>query len=195
VATGRRTIPPVEHQEKVRTASFSPDGKWFVTASADKTVRVWNAETGDPLTPPLRHLTELTNAVFLADGRRILTRDGNEVCRIWQLAVDDRPIGDLQLLSRLLSGHTETRFGRLTSEQSESLEDTWKRLRTKYPSTFETSTEEIEKWHEFQAEECDLDRQWGAETFHLKYLLMLRPADQSIIKKLISANEHLMKGD
>jgi len=194
VNTGRRLISPVEHEEKVRTAAFGPDGRWFVTASADKTARVWNAETGDPLTPPLRHLTELTNAAFLADGRRIATHDANEECRIWRLTVDDRPIDDLVLLSRLLSGHTETHFGQLTSERSESLEVTWKRLRSKYPSTFETFTEEIEKWHEFQAEECDIDQQWF-EAFHLRHLLALRPGDQSIIKKLVAVDKHLAPRD
>ncbi len=193
--TGRQLISPVEHKEKVRTASFSPDGKWFVTASADKTARVWNAETGDPLTPPLLHPAELTNAIFLADGRRIFTRDGNEDCRVWQLSVDERPVGDLVILSRLLSGHTETRFGNLTPRQSESLEVTWNRLRSKYPSAFETSTGQIERWYEFQAEECEAQKQWFAEAFHLQHLLMLRPGDESITKKLATANEHLARGD
>ena len=189
--TGKRLIPPVEHQAKVRTASFSPDGKWFVTASADKTARIWNAATGDPLTPPLCHLAELTNAAFLADGRRIVTHDANEECRIWQLAVDDRPIDDLVILARLLSGQTETHFGQLSFPRSESLEVLWSRLRTKYPSTFETSAQEIERWHEFRAEEGAINKQWFAESFHLKWLLKMHPQDQSIIKKLNKANEHL----
>jgi WD40 repeat protein len=193
--TGRRLISPVEHGEKVRMASFSPDGKWFVTASADKTARVWNTETGDPLTPPLQHLSKLTDAAFLADGRRLVTHDGNKECRIWQLPVDDRPIDDLIILSHLLSGRTETRFGQLPSQQSESLEIIWKRLRSKYPSTFETSSEEIEKWHEFQAKECDIQQQWFAETFHLKRLLMMRPGDRSIMDRLAKVNDHLAKGD
>jgi WD40 repeat protein len=193
--TGRRLISPVEHDEKVRTAAFSPDGKWFVTASADKTARVWNADTGDPLTPPLRHLAELTNAVFLADGRRIVTHDANEECRVWPLAVDERPVEDLVILSRLLSGYTETRFGKFNSQGSDSLEVTWKRLRRKYPSTFETSTEEVEKWHEFQADDCAAHEQWRAEVFHLNELLALRPGDQSIINKLMVVNARLAKGN
>jgi hypothetical protein len=108
--------------------------------------------------------------------------------------VDERPTEDLVILSRLLSGRTETRFGKLMPQQSESLEVTWKRLRSKYPSTFETSTEEIEQWHEFQAEECDIQKQWFAEVFHLERLLMLRPGDQSITKRLVAVNEHLARG-
>jgi WD40 repeat protein len=193
--TGRRLISPVEHEEKVRTANFSLDGAWFVTASADKTARVWSAQTGDPLTPPLRHLTELTNAVFLPNGLRILTRDGNENSRIWPLAIDKRPVDDLIELSRLLSAHEETRFEKPAPGRSESVEAVWNRLRTKYPSTFKTSTNEIETWHEFQAEECDQKEQWFGEVFHLRALHVMRPRDVEITKKLDIATQHLKKGD
>jgi hypothetical protein len=193
--TGLQLIPPVLHGEKVRSASFSPDGKWFVTASFDKSARVWNTETGDPLTPPLRHLSELTNAVFLADGRSLVTYDGTGEYRVWPLPVDNRPIEDLVLLSRLLSGYTETRFGKLTSQTSESLETTWKQLRSRYPSSFDVSTEEIEKWHEFQAEVSDDQKQWLAEAFHLKRLLALRPNDEAIFEKLATVNKLLKEGN
>jgi eukaryotic-like serine/threonine-protein kinase len=189
--TGRRLISSVQHDEKVRTAAYSPDGKWFVTASIDKTARVWNAETGDPLTPPLRHLTNLIAAAFLADGRHIATHDWDKKCRIWALPVDQRPVNDLVALSRLLSGYTEARFGQLSLHGSESLETIWKRLRGKYPGTFATSLEEIEKWHEFLAQEADIQQQWTVEAFHLQQLLALRPGDKSIIKKSAMVQQHL----
>ena len=36
------------------SAAFSPDGKRIVTASADKTARLWDAETGKPIGEPLK---------------------------------------------------------------------------------------------------------------------------------------------
>jgi WD40 repeat protein len=189
--TGQRLITPVEHGKQVRTASFSPDGKWFVTASTDGTARVWNAETGDPLTPPLWHFGKLNDAAFLADGRHIATHDEKEECRIWTLAFNDWPVDDLIILSRLLSSQSGTRFGASAANGSDSLEATWKRLRIKYPSAFATSGEEIARWHEFQAQKCHIHKQWFAETFHLKRLLMLRPGDQSVMGEIDSVNEHL----
>ena len=36
------------------SAAFSPDGKRIVTASSDKTARIWDAATGQPIGEPLR---------------------------------------------------------------------------------------------------------------------------------------------
>ena len=36
------------------SAAFSPDGKRIVTASSDKTARVWDAESGKPIGEPLK---------------------------------------------------------------------------------------------------------------------------------------------
>jgi WD40 repeat protein len=42
------------HERGVYSAVFSPDGKRIVTASLDKTARLWDAETGKPLGEPLK---------------------------------------------------------------------------------------------------------------------------------------------
>ena len=40
------------------SAAFSPDGKRIVTASRDKTARLWDTETGKPIGEPLKGHTE-----------------------------------------------------------------------------------------------------------------------------------------
>src|SRR6185437_5917780 len=60
------------HKLEVRTASFSSNGKRIVTASFDKTARVWEAETGQPVGEPLRgHTDRVVSASFSPDGKRI----------------------------------------------------------------------------------------------------------------------------
>ena len=36
-------------RDSVTSAAFSPDGRRIVTASADNTARLWDAETGKPI--------------------------------------------------------------------------------------------------------------------------------------------------
>jgi WD40 repeat protein len=39
-----------DHEDSVRSASFSPDGARIVTASYDRTARIWDATTGQEIT-------------------------------------------------------------------------------------------------------------------------------------------------
>jgi len=53
IETATQQGRPLSHAQGLRGADFSDDGSRLVTACADKTVRVWNSDTGGPLTEPL----------------------------------------------------------------------------------------------------------------------------------------------
>src|SRR5207247_83960 len=78
-----RTLVLRGHEEAVVEAAFSPDGKHVVTASVDRTARVWNADgTGEPLI--LRGSdSPVYSAAFSPDGKRIVTASGDAVVRVW----------------------------------------------------------------------------------------------------------------
>ena len=66
-------------------AAFSPDGSRIVTASSDKTARIWDAAT-DKEIAVLRHDDRVNSAAFSADGSRIVTASDDKTARIWDAA-------------------------------------------------------------------------------------------------------------
>jgi WD40 repeat protein len=191
VATSRQLGVSLWHNEQVHTVSFSPDNRWVVTSSIDRSARVWSAETGYPLTPPLRHIHRLDGAKFLADGHRIVASDFRGNAWIWELPLDKIPMDDLKMISRLLSGNLSNSTDGLASSKSKSPEAMWERLQAQYPSNFTVSAQEIEAWHEFEAEDSEANQEWYAAVFHLQQLLSLHPDSPKILDRLTRANEHL----
>src|SRR5262249_54928559 len=72
----------------VTAVSFSPDGRRIVTGSIDKTVRVWDVESGKSVGEPMRHEGVVTAARFCPDGRWGVTASEDKTARVWDVAVD-----------------------------------------------------------------------------------------------------------
>jgi hypothetical protein len=77
---------PLQHEGIVRYAEFSPDGSRIVTASYDKTARVWDARTGLALTRPIQHADWVSSAHFSPDGLRVVTASRDKTARVWDAA-------------------------------------------------------------------------------------------------------------
>jgi WD40 repeat protein/tRNA A-37 threonylcarbamoyl transferase component Bud32 len=71
------------HEKSVEFASFSPDGSRVVTASEDRTARIWDARTGAVLAVLKGHQEGLLFAYFSPDGRMVLTRASDNTMRLW----------------------------------------------------------------------------------------------------------------
>ena len=67
----------------VLSAHYSPDGAQIVTASADKTARIWDARTGAQLTVLSGHGDRVYSAGYSPDGARIVTASDDRTARIW----------------------------------------------------------------------------------------------------------------
>jgi WD40 repeat protein/energy-coupling factor transporter ATP-binding protein EcfA2 len=81
-ATNRK-MELLGHEARIYSANFSRDGSLLVTASADKTARVWDAVSGE-LRDVLRgHTDEVNRAVFDPKGDRIVTTGDDNTARIW----------------------------------------------------------------------------------------------------------------
>ena len=84
----RNTLPALvlRQEAEIHVAVFSPDGRRILTASADKTARLWDATTGAPVGEPMRHEDEVVAAVFSPDGTRIATASKDGTARLWDAA-------------------------------------------------------------------------------------------------------------
>ena len=76
----------MKHDDAVYSARFSVEGKRVVTASKDKTARVWDAATGKALSEPMKHDGEVLSARFSADGKRVVTASKDKTARVWDAA-------------------------------------------------------------------------------------------------------------
>jgi len=65
-------------------AAFDPKGERVVTASWDKTARIWDARTGEPIGKPLQHADRVVAAAFDPKGERIVTASNDGTARIWR---------------------------------------------------------------------------------------------------------------
>jgi WD40 repeat protein/ABC-type iron transport system FetAB ATPase subunit len=85
-------VPDLHHHDLVNSARFSPDGTKIVTASADKTARLWDAQTGAPIGLPLSHADVVFGAMFDATGERVVTWSNDNTAQVWD-AHTGAPIG------------------------------------------------------------------------------------------------------
>ena len=80
----------------------SPDGSRVVTASADKTARLWDGKSGAELAILLGHADWVNSAAFSSDGSRVVTASFDNTARVW-----DAKTG---AALATLSGHTDRVF-------------------------------------------------------------------------------------
>jgi WD40 repeat protein len=65
------------------SAAFSLDGTRIVTASRDKTARIWDAATGAELLVLRGHTVWVHSAAFSPDGTRVVTSSLDKTARVW----------------------------------------------------------------------------------------------------------------
>ena len=89
VSHARPSTPPPNliirgHTGRILGATFSLDGTRIVSGSDDCTIRVWDAQTGNPVLGPLKmHTSFVLSVAFSLNGRRIASGSADNTILVW----------------------------------------------------------------------------------------------------------------
>jgi WD40 repeat protein len=73
------------HTDAVNHVTFSPNGKYLLTASSDKTALLWDMKRRIPIKSFNRHNQAVSYAGFSPDGSKIITTSMDNIAYLWDL--------------------------------------------------------------------------------------------------------------
>lgn len=78
----------IGHTDKVSSVAFSPDGLRFVSGSWDKTVKIWDAETGEELKEFVGHRKKVYCTAYSPNGKRIASGGSDRWIIVWDVKIE-----------------------------------------------------------------------------------------------------------
>jgi WD40 repeat protein len=82
-ATGQEPLRLQGHTATVMAVAWSPDDRWILTASKDKSARIWDARTGALQRTLVGHRDWVLAAVFAPNSQLVATGGADDVIRLW----------------------------------------------------------------------------------------------------------------
>jgi WD40 repeat protein len=117
-ATGRQTVKPLGHSQRVTDALWSADGKLIVTVAG--AARAWNPDTGQTAVT-FAHSNSVRAIALSADGARLATGHADKSVVLWRTANGERegfPLTGFGSIRELHFTPDGRRLGIATSGQS-----------------------------------------------------------------------------
>ena len=87
------------HTGAVFSIAFSPNGQYFASGSGDKTIKLWDASSGELLHTFYGHAKEVAAVAFTPDSKTLVSGGRDHLIKVWD-------VNSKQLL-RTLPGHTD----------------------------------------------------------------------------------------
>lgn len=72
------------HQQLINHVQFSPDGRWLLSASFDKSVRMWDGTTGKFVATLRGHVGPVYQVSWSADSRLFVSASKDSTLKVWE---------------------------------------------------------------------------------------------------------------
>ncbi len=83
VATNKESAAYQGHATEIGSVAYSPDGKLLAMGCHDRTVRLWERETGKSWT--MSHLHDVTAVTFSPDGKTLASASYDRTIKVWNV--------------------------------------------------------------------------------------------------------------
>jgi WD40 repeat protein len=128
-------LPLLSGERQAIMARWSADGRFIVSRNNDKSARVWDASTAEPITPMLRHQDNL-RWCCITPNNRLITASGTNLIRAWDLKPTLLAQDVIADYAKLLSGRRLNASGALLALKPVEMEALWRSLRARAPQLF-----------------------------------------------------------
>ena len=192
---------PMPHAYDVNHVSFTKDGRFLVTASGSPLTGaagesiVWETSTGYPVNKGIAHRNRNYFSRCLEDGETFLTISKNDpVASLWQLPKMETSREELLAEAAIVSGLIKANgTDNLLPVSAKTLADQHREFRRRHPSAFAPSREDLLRWHDSEAANCEARELNGEALNHLNALVEAQPASRDCLTRRAKVFANLRK--
>jgi len=98
IAQRLETVVQRGHYEAVKAVAFTPDGRYLLSGSRDKTIKLWDLVTGYEIRSYLGHKSTINDITITPDGQHFVSSSADYTAKLWEI--------DTGELIRSFEGHT-----------------------------------------------------------------------------------------